>query len=144
MDSSPTSESNCSVKDLVLPDSIQRYFESANAGEFEQTAALFADEGQMVPPFEKPIVGKDAIAQYLTKEATGMTFTPLQCEPLDLAASELDRPAPSQSYLIRGKVKTAVFLVNVAWEFALDEAQEISTVKIRLLAKLNELLKLKS
>ncbi len=148
MVSSSTSASDRSAaEELTLPDSVQRYFETANAGEFEKTSALFADDGKLVPPFEQPIIGRDAIAQYLGTEAKGMTFTPIkyeQCEALDPAMSEADVSVSLQHCLVRGKVKTALFVVNVAWEFSLNKAQEISSVKIKLLAKLNELLKLKS
>ena len=134
---------------LSLPDPIQQYFEAANAGKFGQMAALFADDGQLVPPFEKPVVGREAIAQYLTTEATGMKFTPLKYEAASLEESESEEsesnvPTACQPCLIRGKVKTSLFVVNVAWEFVLNEAQEISSVKVKLLAKLNELLKLRS
>ncbi len=144
--SAPASDRPAAEK-LVLPDSVRRYFETANADEFDKTAALFAGEGELVPPFEQPIVGRDAIAQYLSAEAAGMTFTPLKCEQCEAPhpeANEADIPASSQRCLVRGKVKTALFLVNVAWEFTLNEAQEIVSVKVKLLAKLNELLRLKS
>jgi hypothetical protein len=53
---------------------IERYFDSLNAGEFEQTASLFALNGELHPPFESAIVGQDAIATYLGTEAKGMTL----------------------------------------------------------------------
>lgn len=125
-------------------------------------ADLFAEDGELIPPFEKPIAGKKAIAQYLISEATGMRFTPLDYETLDdetidhktLDLEETKTDAPKSSHqvsqqsflrsLVRGKAKTPLFVVNVAWEFVLNEAQEIVSVKVKLLAKLNELLKLKS
>ncbi len=102
---------------------------------------MFAEDGQLVPPFEPPIVGRDAIAQYLSAEAAGMSFNPMQLEDRDPAESD-DTTSPS--HLVRGKVKTSLFTVNVAWEFTLNRTQEILVVKVKLLAKLNELLKLKS
>ncbi len=147
MVSSSTSASDRPAAEvLALPDSIRRYFETANAGEFEKTAALFASNGELVPPFEKPVVGRDAIAHYLTTEATGMEFTPLKYEQgeADNLEDETNPSDPFHRSLVRGKVKTAVFTVNVAWEFALNEDQEIISVRVKLLAKLNELLRLKS
>jgi hypothetical protein len=44
----------------ITEPSILRYFETLNAGEFEATAALFAVDGVMRPPFESDIVGTDA------------------------------------------------------------------------------------
>jgi len=140
LSSAPASD-DLAVLETALPDPVRRYFETANRGEFDQTAALFAADGQLVPPFEQSIVGRDAIAQYLSAEAAGMSFNPMQLEDRDLAESD---DTTSQGYLVRGKVKTSLFTVNVAWEFTLNRAQEILFVKVKLLAKLNELLKLKS
>lgn len=153
-----TSLTHHPAAELVLPSPIQQYFETANAGKFKQMAALFAEDGQLIPPFEQPIVGKEAIAQYLISEATGMRFTPLDYEALDrhtsnhetfdLETSKTDTLELSQQLsqhsLVRGKAKTPLFVVNVAWEFVLNETQEIVSVKVKLLAKLNELLKLRS
>ncbi|MBE9062169.1 nuclear transport factor 2 family protein [cf. Phormidesmis sp. LEGE 11477] len=163
MTASPTSpDSHLAEGASSLPKSVQQYFETANAGDYEQTSALFAEDGQLVPPFEQPIVGRDAIAHYLTAEAIGMDFTPLKYEAVgseegpeedsEESASDLSttsqpcsaKHSPAQHWLVRGKVKTPLFVVNVAWEFDLNEAQEISSVKVKLLAKLNELLRLRS
>ncbi len=135
---------------LNIPAQIQRYFDTLNDRAFEQTAALFAPDGQLVPPFEKPIQGREAIAQYLTDEASEMTFTPAESE---LLAPDVDKDEPvcTQTWLVKGKVKTSLFTVNVAWQFELSmtalEAYEnnssIQTVGIKLIASLNELLKFK-
>ncbi|MEM8502595.1 MAG: nuclear transport factor 2 family protein [Cyanobacteria bacterium P01_D01_bin.1] len=142
--SSASASDRIEIEGIPLPGSIQRYFKTANAGEFEQTAALFAEDGQLVPPFEQPIVGRDAIAQYLTAEATGMSFVPIKSEVPDLSELESDHATSQRHYLVRGKVKTSLFTVNVAWKFTLNQSQAILVVKVKLLAKLNELLKLKS
>lgn len=125
---------------LALPEQIQRYFEHLNQGEFEQAAALFAEDGQMLPPFEQPILGRAAIAQYLTAEASGMTMTPQRCEKPDPI---IEIEGKQVSFIVGGKVKTSLFVVNVAWNFSLNEADEITQVKIKLLARLDELLKFK-
>ncbi len=65
---------------LSIPVQIQRYFDTLNDRAFEQTADLFALDGQLVPPFEKPIQGRSAIAHYLATEAREMTFIPLESE----------------------------------------------------------------
>lgn len=119
---------------IALPETIQRYFDTINAKDFEQTAALFAEAGQLFPPFDKPIQGHEAIAQYLTKEASDMTFSPAQCAP---ASSE-----ENEAFLVKGKVKNSLFAVNVSWLFSLRASNEIDFVKVKLLAKLDELLKL--
>lgn len=133
--SSASAGNNLAIDEMALPGSVRRYFETVNAGEFEQTAALFAEDGQLVPPFDQPIVGRGAIAQFLKDEATGMEFTPLRYET---------DPDHLEGHLVRGKVKTSLFTVNVAWNFSLSQTHEITRVEIKLLATLNELLKLKS
>lgn len=113
--------------------SVINYFATINQENFEQTAALFSEDGQMLAPFEKPIVGRDAIALYLEKEAKGMKLLPHRYEPSE--AEEQIR--------VTGKVKTSLFSVNVAWYFSLNQ-QQITLVRIKLLASPQELLGLKN
>ena len=119
------------IKESVIVD----YFATINREEFELTAALFTPEGKLLAPFEKPIIGQEAIALYLTKEAKGMKLLPLQ------GTSE---PAEDNSTLIivTGKVQTSLFKVNVAWHFNFNQ-QKITTAQIKLLASPQELLGLK-
>ena len=130
---------------LNLPVPIQRYFETLNQGAFEKTAALFAQDGQMVPPFEQPIEGREAIARYLDAEARDMSLTPLECEPIAPSADQTDEATIDgdslQHFLIRGKVQTPLLGVNVAWQFDLNAVEEITKVRIKLLASLQELIK---
>lgn len=146
MDSSSASATDSPTSANFAPDlpaTIQRYFDALNGGAFEQTAALFAEQGQMVPPFEQPIVGRVAIAQYLRSEASDMSVTPIECEPI--AADPADKEAIDsdtlQRFLVRGKVKTPLLGVNVAWQFHLNTASEIIKIRIKLLATLQELIK---
>ena len=115
--------------------SIIDYFETINKEAFEQTAALFAEDGQLLAPFEKPLVGRDAIASYLAKEATGMKLLPQRGE---IAISEDN----TQQVDITGKVKTSLFAVNVGWYFNLNEEGKINRVRVKLLASPQELLNL--
>lgn len=126
-----------------LPVPVQCYFETLNQGAFEQAAALFAENGQMVPPFEQPIEGRAAIAHYLSTEARDMNLTPLECESIAPSADQTaDIDADSlQRFLVRGKVKTPLLGVNVAWQFDLNAIDEIAKVRIKLLASLQELIK---
>ncbi len=130
--------SSTSLDGLTQP-TIRAYFEALNAGNFQATANLFAPEGQLLPPFESPIVGRDAIFAYLETEARGMTAMP-QAE-----AQEIREPASSDEIGIDvvGKVQTALFIVNVRWQFLLNFQSEILSVKIKLLASLQDLLNLK-
>jgi len=116
---------------------VERYFESFNAGDFEATAALFATDGQLQPPFETPIKGIEAIAAYLQAEAEGMQAYP--------KALETEPPAEScRRVVVRGQVTAIMFKVNAAWVFDLNEADQIQRVRVKLLASMQELLGLRS
>jgi hypothetical protein len=116
--------------------SIASYFETINRGNFEATATLFAEEGKLCPPFEKAIIGKEAIAQYLKAEAKGMK---LQVDKSTFTRSDDNLV----EVIAKGKVFTSLFSVNVAWQFSLNRSGEILAVKIDLLASAQDLLKLK-
>ena len=121
---------------LSAEPSVERYFESFNAGDFETTATLFAVDGQLQPPFEDPITGTAAIAAYLQAEAEGMQAYPKAIE-LEPSADQRRR------VIVRGQVTATVFKVNAAWIFDLNEANQIQWVRIKLLASMQELLSLR-
>ncbi|MGH2416622.1 MAG: nuclear transport factor 2 family protein [Microcystaceae cyanobacterium] len=131
-------QSNASVSAIegVTEPVVLQYFETFNAGDFEATAHLFAPTGALHPPFESPIVGKDAIAVYLKEEALGMKLYPRTGIAETLEENRLQ-------FQIKGKVQTSVFGVNVAWQFMLNAAQEIESVEVKLLDSPQELLKLR-
>ena len=119
------------IKESTIVD----YFASINQENFEQTAALFSEDGQMLAPFEKPIIGRDAIALYLAKEAKGMKLLP---------QTGIYEPSEAENNIkVTGKVKTSLFSVNVAWYFSLNQGQIISA-RIKLLASPQELLGLRN
>ena len=115
---------------------ICRYFETFNAQDFQTAARLFAPDGVMYPPFETAVVGQEAIANYLEKEAKGMKALPHQEVVQHLENGDVE-------YKVTGKVLTSLFSVNIAWKFVIDSQSKISIVQIKLLAALEELLKLK-
>lgn len=115
---------------------ITEYFETLNEGNFQATAKLFAIDGTLTPPFESPITGPEAIATYLQQEAREMHLSPLQ-ETLEITETGHIQAK------IKGKVKTALFTVNVAWIFILNRKKEIVSVEVKLLASLEELVNLK-
>ena len=136
-DRTPVSEqpvNELQIKGAIEP-VIERYFATMNAQEYRQTAALFASDGIMHPPFESDIVGLEAIANYLEAEAPGMQLHPKE--------GKLEENS-DRTYRITGKVKTPLFSVNVAWTFILNQSQQIQNVTIKLLASPQELLKLRS
>ncbi|MFN4196327.1 MAG: nuclear transport factor 2 family protein [Thermosynechococcus sp.] len=109
------------------------YFAALNEERYEEVAALFAEEGVLYPPFEEAVIGRGAIARYLQLEATGMRAEPLKGELL--ATQDRER-----RYRLVGKAKFPLFRVNVAWQFGLNPADQITFVKVDLLATLEELL----
>jgi len=113
---------------------VGQYFQTLNAGEFEATAQLFAEDGFLQPPFEDPVVGPAAIATYLQSEAAGLTLIPHHgtSRLLDNGCAE---------YEVTGTVKTPWFSVNICWQFILSPWQEIFVVRVKLLASLRELLR---
>ncbi len=112
---------------------LTRYFATLNAGDFRQTAALFAVNGALIPPFEEPVVGREAIADYLWREAQGMQLFP---------HTSVEEGLDNGDYRIhvRGRVQTPLLGVNVAWIFILNPEHEILLVRVNLLATLEELL----
>lgn len=115
---------------------ILQYFETFNAGEYQQTAALFTTTGALYPPFEAPIQGQGAIAQYLETEALGMQIYPHQ----GLIEAQAEGNLNAQ---VTGQVQTPWFAVHVSWQFLLNPQQEILSVTLKLLASPQELLKLR-
>jgi Nuclear transport factor 2 (NTF2) domain len=128
------------IDDVQKP-SIYEYFKNLNDGEFQAAAELFAEQGILSPPFEKPIQGRKAIAQYLQKEALGMKLYPERGRIF----TSLDRESTlitQVHYQIQGRVSTAWFTVNVSWWIKLNDAKEIMLVEVKLLAALHDLLSL--
>ncbi|MFN9617569.1 MAG: ketosteroid isomerase family protein [Dolichospermum sp.] len=117
----------------VTEPTILNYFTTLNAGEFTQTAALFAEDGLMYPPFESAIIGQDAIATYLDKEAQDIKAYPQQ------GISE-NLPDHHTQIQVTGKAETSWCGVNVLWLFILNRNKQIIEAKIKLLASPQDLL----
>ncbi|MBE9120774.1 nuclear transport factor 2 family protein [Tychonema sp. LEGE 07199] len=115
---------------------VLQYFETLNAGNFEETANLFAEDGVLHAPFEEPIIGKSSIATYLKTEARGMQLEPQQGISQILEDDRVE-------VHVSGWVKTSVFGVNVGWLFVLNSDREIFSVTVKLLASAQELLNLR-
>ena len=120
----------------VESDVVLRYFQSFNTGKYSQVASLFTEQGMLYPPFEPPVVGPEKIADYLNKEADGMQVSLLSAkvELLEHGRVQVD---------VTGKVTALVFKVNVAWRFELTSQHQIESVKVDLVATLEELLKIR-
>ena len=123
----------------VTAPTVLKYIEAMNADNVEAAVALFADKGALQPPFQKPIVGRDAIAAYLRDEGQGLTMKPKQ------GISESIEEGYAQ-HKVTGTVETPWFGgnvgMNIAWRFLLDPQGKIFFVAIDLLASPKELLNL--
>ena len=116
------------------------YVEAMNADNFDAAIALFTPDGALQPPFQKPIVGHEAIARYMREEAQGLNMMPQQ------GISE-DQADGSKQLKVTGVVQTPWFGVNVgmniAWRFLINPEGKIFFVAIDMLASPEELLNLR-
>lgn len=132
----PIITSSIKIAGITKP-TVLRYFETLNAGDFEATANLFAEDGVLHAPFEEPIIGRSSIATYLKTEARGMQLEPQQGVSQILEDGNVE-------VQVSGRVQTSAFGINVAWLFLLNSDQKILSVTVKLLASPQELLNLRS
>jgi hypothetical protein len=132
------SRSQVKIEGIENP-TIFDYINNMNANDFEAAVELFASEGALQPPFQKPIVGRQAILAYMREECQGLKMMPEQ------GVAE----APDQGYTpvkVTGKVQTPWFGasvgMNIAWRFLLDPQGKIFFVAVDLLASPKELINL--
>lgn len=121
---------NLSLTEIVN-ETILLYFASINSENFSNIQSLFAENSELYPPFESPIVGRENIANFLEKEARGLRLIPKECKQ------------EQREYQVTGTVQTQLFSVNVQWIFLINDEGYIQLVKIKLLATLEKLLGLK-
>jgi Orange carotenoid protein, N-terminal/Nuclear transport factor 2 (NTF2) domain len=113
------------------------YINNMNANDFSAVIDLFAVDGALQPPFQRPIVGKEAVFRYLQEECQNLKLMPERgtTEPADGNFNQIK---------VTGKVQTPWFGANVgmnmAWRFLLDPQGKIFFVAIDLLASPKELL----
>lgn len=112
------------------------YMENMNAFDFEAAVALFAEDGALQPPFEKPIVGLENILAYMRDECYGLRLIPERgvSEPTKEGFTPIK---------VTGKVETPWFgpsvSINLAWRFLLNSEGKIFFVAIDLLTSAQEL-----
>jgi hypothetical protein len=115
------------------------YMETMNAFDFEAAVSLFAEDGALQPPFQRPIVGKESILVYMREECQGLKLMPEQ------GISEAVEGGFTQ-IKVTGKVQTPWFGasvgMNLAWRFLLTPQGKIFFVAIDLLASPKELINL--
>ncbi|MFM7406405.1 MAG: orange carotenoid protein N-terminal domain-containing protein [Cuspidothrix sp.] len=130
-----------SVKiDGITEPAVLGYIEAMNADKFDDAIALFTPDGALQPPFQKPIIGREAIAKYMREEAQGLNMMPQQgiCEV---------QPDGSKQLKITGVVQTPWFGVtvgmNISWRFLINPDGKIFFVAIDMLASPQELMNLR-
>jgi len=115
------------------------YMDNLNANDFDALIKLFTPDGALQPPFQKPIIGTDAILRFFKEECQNLNLIP------ERGVSEPAQDGFTQ-IKVTGKVQTPWFGanvgMNVAWRFLLDPENKIFFVAIDLLASPKELLNL--
>ncbi|RAM52527.1 MAG: Red carotenoid-binding protein [Hapalosiphonaceae cyanobacterium JJU2] len=115
------------------------YMDNLNANDFGALIDLFAPDAALQPPFQKPIVGRDAILRFFNEECQNLKLMPERgvAEPVEDGYTQVK---------VTGKVQTpwfgAAVGMNMAWRFLLNPKGKIFFVAIDLLASPKELLNL--
>lgn len=115
------------------------YMDNMNANDFEALIKLFADDGALQPPFQRPIIGRDAVFKFLREDCQNLKLLPEKAveEPAEDGYTQIK---------VTGKVQTpwfgAAVGMNMAWRFLINSENKIYFVAIDLLASPKELLNL--
>jgi hypothetical protein len=115
------------------------YMDNMNANDFEALIKLFTDDGALQPPFQRPIIGRDAVFKFFREDCQNLKLMPEKAvvEPADDGYTQIK---------VTGKVQTpwfgAAVGMNMAWRFLLNSENKIYFVAIDLLASPKELLNL--
>ncbi|MBD2253261.1 orange carotenoid-binding protein [Nostoc parmelioides] len=118
---------------------VLNYMNNLNANDFDELIKLFVEDGALQPPFQRPIVGKDAILRFFREECQNLNLLPERgvAEPAEDGYTQVK---------VTGKVQTpwfgAAVGMNMAWRFLLNPQGKIFFVAIDLLASPKELLNL--
>lgn len=118
---------------------VLKYMDSLNANDFNELIQLFATDGALQPPFQRPIVGKDGILRFFREECQNLSLLPERgvAEPAEDGYTQVK---------VTGKVQTpwfgAAVGMNMAWRFLINPEGKIFFVAIDLLASPKELLNL--
>jgi hypothetical protein len=132
------SRSQVKIEGVTNP-TIFDYINNMNANDFDAAVSLFDPQGALQPPFQKPIIGREAILAYMREECQGLKMMPERgvADPLDQGYTPVK---------VTGKVQTPWFGasvgMNIAWRFLLDPQGKIFFVAVDLLASPQELLNL--
>lgn len=120
-------------------ETVLNYMNNLNANDFDTLIELFAPDGALQPPFQRPIVGREAVLRFFKEDCQNLKLIPERgvVEPADEGYTQIK---------VTGKVQTPWFGggvgMNVAWRFLLNPDGKIFFVAIDLLASAKELLNL--
>lgn len=134
----PSKRTEVTIEGVTHP-TVLSYMNNLNANDFGALIDLFAPDGALQPPFQRPIVGRDAILRFFNEECQNLKLTPERgvAEPADDGYTQVK---------VTGKVQTpwfgAAVGMNMAWRFLLNPKGKIFFVAIDLLASPKELLNL--
>lgn len=123
----------------VTNPTVLSYMDNLNANDFDALIELFAPDGALQPPFQRPLVGKERILTFFKEECQNLKLIPEHgvAEPAEDGFSQIK---------VTGKVQTPWFGggvgMNIAWRFLLNTEGKIFFVAIDLLASPKELLNL--
>lgn len=115
------------------------YMNNLNANDFDALIELFTPDGALQPPFQRPLVGKDAVYRFFREDCQNLKLLPERgvAEPAEDGYTQIK---------VTGKVQTPWFGagvgMNMAWRFLLNPEGKIFFVAIDLLASPKELLNL--
>lgn len=115
------------------------YMDNLNANDFDALIKLFTPDGALQPPFQRPIVGTDAVLRFFREDCQNLVLKPERgvVEPAADGYTQIK---------VTGKVQTPWFGagagMNMAWRFLLSPDNKIFFVAIDLLASPTELLNL--
>jgi Orange carotenoid protein, N-terminal/Nuclear transport factor 2 (NTF2) domain len=118
---------------------VLNYMNNMNANDFDALIELFAPDGALQPPFQRPIVGKEAVFRFFREECQNLKLLPERgvVEPADEGFTQIK---------VTGKVQTpwfgAAVGMNMAWRFLLNPDGKVFFVAIDLLASPKELMNL--
>ena len=125
-----------SIEGISNP-TILSYMNNLNANDFEALIELFVPDGALQPPFQKPIVGKDAIMRFFREDCQRLKVAPEKgvSEPAEDDYTQIKVTGTVQSPWFGAQVG-----MNIAWRFLLNPQNKIFFVAIDLLASPKELL----
>ena len=127
-----------SIEGVTNP-TVINYMNLLNANDFDELIKLFAPDGALQPPFQKPLVGQDKVLKFFKEECQNLKLMPERgvAEPVEDGFTQIK---------VTGKVQTPWFGagvgMNMAWRFLLNSDNKIFFVAIDLLASPKELLNL--